>query len=127
MNVLDENIREDQRRRLQSWRIAVHQIGRDIGRKGMKDNEIIPFLHQLGDPTFFTRDDDFYDHQLCHARYCITCRDVPKSEAATFACRLLHHQGLDTKAKRMGTVIRVTHTGLFIWRLNAPHEIRISW
>ena len=34
MNILDENVREDQRGLLQSWGIPVQQIGVDVGRKG---------------------------------------------------------------------------------------------
>jgi hypothetical protein len=34
MNILDENVREDQRSLLQAWGIPVQQIGSDIGRKG---------------------------------------------------------------------------------------------
>ena len=45
MNILDENIIDGQRRLLNSWRIPVRQVGYEIGRKGMKDREIIPFLH----------------------------------------------------------------------------------
>ena len=56
MNILDENVPMNQRQILQSWRISIRQIGCDVGRKGMKDDEIIPFLHSLRRPTFFTRD-----------------------------------------------------------------------
>ncbi len=52
MNILDENVLKDQRQLLHSWRIAIHQIGYDVGRKGMQDDEIIPLLHQLRRPTF---------------------------------------------------------------------------
>ena len=46
MIVLDENIDEPQRRRLEMWRIRVRQVGIEVGRLGMKDlNEIIPLLH----------------------------------------------------------------------------------
>lgn len=46
MIVLDENIDEPQRRRLEMWRIRVRQIGVEVGQLGMKDlNEIIPLLH----------------------------------------------------------------------------------
>ena len=61
MNILDENVREDQRSLLQAWGIPVQQIGSDIGRKGMQDEEIIPFMHELRDTTFFTRDLGLYD------------------------------------------------------------------
>jgi len=52
VNILDEQILENQRQLLKSWRISVRQIGYDIGRKGMKDHEIIPFLLQLRRTTF---------------------------------------------------------------------------
>ena len=61
MNILDEDIRADQRERLRQRRIAVRQIGYDIAQKGIKDQAILPFLHQLRRPTFFTRDRGFYD------------------------------------------------------------------
>jgi hypothetical protein len=37
VNVLDENIIDNQRRLLNSWRIPVRQVGYEVGRKGMKD------------------------------------------------------------------------------------------
>jgi hypothetical protein len=66
MNVLDENIPDSQRQLLRSWRIRVHQIGYEIGRLGMKDEEIITLLHKLTPVTFFTRDLGFYHPRLCH-------------------------------------------------------------
>ncbi len=47
MNILDENVPESQRQLLRSWRIRVSQIGDDVGRKGMKDEAIIPLLHSF--------------------------------------------------------------------------------
>ena len=78
MNILDENILESQRQLLLSWRIRVRQIDEDIGRKGMKDDEIIPFLHGQRRPTFFTRDLGFYERRLCHPRYCLVCLAVDR-------------------------------------------------
>lgn len=127
MNVLDENIIDSQRRQLISWRIRVRQIGHEMGRKGMKDQEIIPFLHQLNQPTFFTRDDDFYHPKLCHAGYCLVYLDVRKEEAAVFIRRVLRHQALKTKAKRMGKVIRAAHVGLSVWTLHAEKEEHLDW
>jgi len=54
MNILDENIPAGQRSQLLTWDISIHQVGIDIGRKRMKDEEIIPLLHTLRDTTFFT-------------------------------------------------------------------------
>jgi hypothetical protein len=127
VNVLDENIIDNQRRQLMSWRMRIHQIGFEIGRKGMKDREIIPFLHQLKQPTFFTRDDDFYERRLCHAGYCLVYLDIRKEEVATFVRRVLRHEAFKTKAKRMGKVIRVSHVGLSVWNLHAEKEEQLDW
>ena len=127
MNILDENIIDNQRRQLKSWRIVVRQIGYEIGRKGMQDREIIPFLHQLGYPTFFTRDDDFYDPKLCHSGYCLVYLDVRKEEVAIFVRRFLRQRVFRTKAHRMGRVIRVSHVGLSVWQLHARQEEYLHW
>lgn len=45
MIILDENFPESQRQLLRGWRIHIRQIGYEVGRKGMQDEEeIIPFL-----------------------------------------------------------------------------------
>jgi hypothetical protein len=41
--IIDENFPEAQRHLLRVWRISARQIGFEIGRDGMKDDEIIPF------------------------------------------------------------------------------------
>lgn len=127
MNLLDENIIKEQRLLLRSWRIRVRHIGHDIGRRGIQDEEIIPFLLRLPRPTFFTRDIGFYERRLCHARYCLVQLAVKKDEVAIFARRLLRHQEFDTKAKRMGAVVRVAHIGLSVWRLHAEQELSFEW
>ncbi|MBE2197240.1 MAG: hypothetical protein IAE79_01440 [Anaerolinea sp.] len=127
MNILDENIIDNQRRQLSSWRIRIYQIGFEVGRKGMKDREIIPFLRQLKQPTFFTRDDDFFERRLCHAGYCLVYLDVRKEEVATFVRRVLRHAAFKTKAKRMGKVIRASHVGLSVWNLHAEKEEHLEW
>lgn len=127
MNLLDENILESQRQLLRSWRIAVRQIGSDLGRKGMADEELIPFLLKLPRPTLFTRDLGFYDRTNCHARYCLVCLAVGQYEVAHFVRRLLRHRAFDTQAKRLGAVIRVMDTGLAVWRTGMAGELRLPW
>ena len=127
MNILDENILKNQRQLLRSWRIRVRQIGHDLGHKGLQDEEITRLLLRLRRPTFFTRDLGFYDRRLCHARYCVVCLAVEKYEAAFFVRRLLSHRTLNTQTKRMGTVIRVTHRGLSVWRLRLEEEVSLTW
>ncbi len=99
----------------------------EIGRKGIKDREIIPLLHQLSQPTFFTRDDGFYERKLCHTGYCLVYLDVRKEEVATFVRRVLRHRAFKTKAKRMGKVIRASHVGLSVWNLHAEKEEHFDW
>ena len=126
MIVLDENIPEDQRQLLRGWRVRVHQIGDELGRKGMKDDQILPLLRQLSGPTFVTRDFDFWDRDLCHARYCLVVLDLSPDDAATFVRRVLRHPQLNTKAKRMGCVVRVDHLGVEVRVVHEPAAFH-SW
>ncbi|MFZ5909674.1 MAG: hypothetical protein ACOYYU_06635 [Chloroflexota bacterium] len=127
MNILDENIPKDQRQLLESWRIAIRQIGVNVGSSGMKDKQIITFLQGIRRSTFFTRDDDFFKPQLCHARYSLVYLDVEKYEAAIFIRRFLKHPEFNTQAKRLGNVIRVSQAGLACWRIHVRDEIHLKW
>ena len=127
MNILDENMLKDQRQQLLDWRVPIRQIGYEVGRKGMKDDEIIPFLLGLRRPTFFTLDLGFYKRHLCHGRYSLVCLNVRDFDAATFVRLLLRHQAFDTQAKRMGAVIRVSRVKLSVWRLHAEKGTHLSW
>jgi hypothetical protein len=122
MNVLDENVPDSQRALLRSKRIALRQIGQDLGQRGMKDDQIISLLHGLERPTFFTLDGDFYDRHLCHAGYCLVHLDVEEEMVAESIVRLLRNRELNTKAKRMGCVIRVAPRGLALWRIRQDQE-----
>ncbi len=127
MNVLDENIQSAERKRLQDWGIAVRQIGYDIAIAGTKDDQIITVLHQLRQPTFFTRDLDFYKRYLCHTHYCLVYLLVDESRVAEYVRRVLRHPAFNTAAKRMGTVIRAAPTALMVWRLYADQESGLAW
>ena len=52
---------------------------------------------------------------------------VAKDEVAPLVRRLLRHREFDTIAKRMGTVVRVSHVDLSVWRLHAEQAIHIAW
>ena len=127
MNLLDENIIESQRRELRDRGVSIRQIGVDVGRKGMKDGDIIRLLHQRNRVTFFTRDDDFYTRRLCHQGYCLVYLDVDDDEVAEFVRRTLRHREFNTRAKRMGTVIRVSLERLHVWRKRAKREETVHW
>jgi hypothetical protein len=127
MIVLDENVPESQRALLRSSRVALRQVGHDIALKGMKDDQIISLLHRLDRPTFFSLDGDFYERRLCHKRYCLVHLDIDDEQTADYVRRLLRHHELNTKAKRLGRVIRVLPTGLTFWRVHQEHEGQLPW
>ncbi|MBI5566003.1 MAG: hypothetical protein HY870_14000 [Chloroflexi bacterium] len=127
MNLLDEQIPGAQRQLLKSWRCPVRHIGYDLGRKGLQDDEIIPMLLRLRQPTFFTLDFGFYERQLCHQRYSLVWLNVDEDETASFVRRLLGHPEFDTQARRMGAVIHLSRKGLRVWRLHAEREVFLSW
>jgi hypothetical protein len=127
MIILDENIIENQCQLLRSWRIQYRQIGYTTGKQGLKDKEIISLLHSMQRPTFFTRDDDFFKPNLCHAKYSIVYLAIKKDEAGNFIRRLLRHKEFNTTTKRMGKVVRVSHSGLSVWRLHIENQIRLNW
>ena len=128
MNILDENILFRQRDRLKSWKVHFKQIGMEIGRSGMKDrNDIIPLLHTLRSPTFFSCDHGFYRAQLRHAGYCLVWLDVLDDEAAEYIRRLLRHPGFRTQAQRLGQVVRVRHSGVSSWPLHERKEQIVRW
>ena len=107
--------------------VIVRHIGHDIAREGIKDDEIIPFLHKLRYITFFTLDLDFYKRQLCHPNYSLVFMDVDSRQAAIYVRRVLRHPEFNTQAKRMGTVIRAEPSGLTVWWLHAEQEERVVW
>lgn len=128
MNILDEDIGFSQRLSLGSWKIHFRQIGVEIGHSGMKDrNEVIPLLHQLKRPTFFTLDHGFYHPALRHPGYCLVYLDVWNDEAAQYVHRLLRHTDLRTQTLRMGKVVRVHHSGLNYWKVGSEAEAIVSW
>jgi len=126
MNILDENIIERQCQRLRTQRIRVRHIGHDIGHKGITDEEIIPFLHQLRRPTFFSRDRGLHDRRFCHANYCLVYLEVAPDRVAAFVRRVLRQPLLNTQAKRMGIVVRASSTDIRLLRRHSQEEA-LDW
>jgi hypothetical protein len=125
---LDENIIEEQRDQLLRWGISLKQIGIELGRKGMDDKEhIVPLLHSLRQPTFFTHDAGLYQRRLCHAKYCIVCVQVHDEFAAEYIRRFLRHPDFNPHAKRMGKIVRLSVAGIAYWQLNNPKEQTAIW
>ena len=128
MYILDENISVEEKAHLLARHIHVRQIGVEVGRLGMKDiDEIIPLLHTLRQPTFFTRDKDFYKARLRHEDYCLVLLDVDFDEVAEYIVWFLRHASFRTRAQRMGKVVRVRRGGLTWWEKDAKAEHVVSW
>ena len=118
MNLLDENIPSEQFELLKARGIRCRVIGQDVARLSVDDENIVSLLHHLKQPTFFTRDRDFFKRELCHAGYSLVWLDVAPEEAALYVHRFLRHPRFKTKAKRLGTVTRVHHAGIHFWERN---------
>jgi hypothetical protein len=127
MHVLDENIPEPERELLDAWRIRVRQVGVELARKGTSDENVLPLLHKLREVTFFTRDMDYYRRDWCHARYCLVILDVEESASAGMIRRFLRHRAFRTWAQRKGAVIRVSESGIRVWKLKAKKVELIPW
>lgn len=128
MNVLDENIIDDERKKLRGYGLPVRHIGYDLAHKGIQDNDqVIPLLRELHYPTFFTLDEDYYKRYLGHTRYCLVQLVVRSDQIAKYVRQVLRHRAFNTQAKRMGCVIRASSAGLTVWRLHLEQEVALSW
>lgn len=116
MNVLDENVVAHQTKKLKVWSIPFRQVGRDIAVSGASDENLLPVLHRLPQPTFFTHDEDFFDKSLCHLHYAIVYIDVTDTMTAEIIRRFLKHPSFNTQAKRLGMVARAHTAGVQFWR-----------
>jgi hypothetical protein len=129
MLILDENISEIEVWRLREWRIAVRQIGPDIAGASTTDENILTVLRRLKTPTFFTRDRDFWNPQLRHARCGLVFLDIPEHEGEVAAAvrRFLRHPAFNTHAKRMGKVVRIHRDGISFWHLGTDKLQSVKW
>jgi hypothetical protein len=127
MNVLDENIIASQREALRRWRIPFRQIGHELVNRGAKDPQIIPLLLRLKQPTFFTRDFDFFERQLCHPGYCLAWLNVRPDKAALFIRRFLGHPDFCTRLQRLGRVARIHPEGVEYWRWGQARKVARDW
>jgi hypothetical protein len=128
VNILDEDISSIERGRLRARKIHVRQIGIEVGRLGMKDRvDIIPLLHSLRTPTFFSRDHGFYHPRFLHAGYCLVHLDVAFDEVAEYISRFLRHQAFRARVQRLGKIMRVRHSGMSYWEIHQKGERSLSW
>lgn len=107
--LIDENMDRKVLALLQSW-ITAGQIGHEVGRSGMQDEELIPrLLLEVKRATFITHDERIYRRERPHARYCLVIvPKLPAIEIAALVRRLLRLPGFRTIKERMGKVVHLT-------------------
>jgi hypothetical protein len=128
VNILDEDISVIECERLRARKLHFRQNGKGVGRSGMKDrDDLIPLLHTLRRPTFFTRDHGFYHPSLLHPAYCLVYLDVAFDEIAEFIRRFLRHAAFRTQVQRMGKVVSVHHSRVSYWQVNMKKAQALSW
>jgi len=127
MLVLDGNLPASQRQLLRKWRIRFRAVGVDIATSGTQDLDLIPILHTLAKPTFFTLDRHFFRADWAHASYGLVWLDVNDGEAAEDIRLFLRHLAFDTKSKRLGVVARIGTTDVRFWRKGQSHWRIVEW
>lgn len=94
--------------------ISAEQIGFELGRKSLPDDNIRAFLRRLKRRTFITIDRGFYKRQYCDKHYCIIFFDlslVREAELPELLRRLFRFPEFRTSKIRMGKIVRVSRTG----------------
>ena len=80
----------------------------------IKDEAIPMLLSQEAEPTFVTiNETDFWNRVAITNRFCVVCFALPDNRATGIPVllqRLLRHSDFNTKARRMGCVLRLTPT-----------------
>ena len=127
MIVLDENISAAEEAKLTGWGIRCRTIGVHVASKGDDDAHLLTFLLALARPTFFSHDQDFWDQSRQHSRYCLVWLDTEETEQARFIRAFLRHPEFNTRAKRLGKVVRVHPDGLTCHHSRHGRPKRIAW
>src|SRR2546426_1003385 len=112
---------------LRKWRVKSRRIGRELARLGIQDPDIIPLLHQLKRPTFFTHDEGYFRLARVHRNYCLVWLDLFDGDAAVFIRRFLRHPAFRTHAQRMGKVVRLHRDGVHYWQAGKPQRVAVKW
>lgn len=96
----------------------------------IKDDRVLQILWELKRPTFVTIDSGFYDKRHCDRRYCLVyfvLTSLEQNQLPDLLRQLLRLPEFETKAARMGKVVRVSKTDVRYWHLKADEEHRFEW
>jgi hypothetical protein len=92
----------------------------------MQDENVVPFLLHLKRPTLLTRDADFFERRLVHARYGIAWFEVDSGETAFFIRRFLSHPFFKLSAQ-LGRVLHIQSSGIEYWSKKSNVLTQVDW
>ena len=124
-HVLDENIHEPRYQALRR-RFSMVKVGDGFGYHSMSDQNIRNELHH-SKQTFHTQDPDFYHPRHRHPTYCLVFYDVKAKDFVSCVQRFLRHPRFNTRAKRMGLVVRVTLEQIEVWEIHHENREIVEW
>ena len=130
MIVLDEQLLgRDLEKQIAHWYRGTIRFINDLRPNTViKDDAIPQLLRQQDQPTFVTINErDFWRRVPIDNRYCVVCFTLPDSRASEIprALRvLLVRAEFNTKARRMGKVIRVSDREVSFYTFN-QREVRV--
>ena len=94
----------------------------------IKDDAIPALLRQQSQPTFITINvSDFWQKVAIDDRFCVMCFTLPDARVREIALKLravVQRAEFNTKARRMGKVIRITDTGISYYTAHNP-EVQV--
>lgn len=126
-HIFDENFSAPLMEIIRKKISSVAQVGKDWGQSGWKDrDQIIPHLHDSR-ATFHTLDSGFYDWRLCHRDYSLVYYDVPEADTIEWIIKFVNHRSFNTRAKRMGKVIKVNPLQITYWELKDHQYQAVQW
>jgi hypothetical protein len=99
---------------IQKW-ITVQYLPALRPRQQVLDQRVPAILLTLKQPTLVTIDRDFWRRHLCHPNYCIlyfALRNEEQRLIPDLLRALLRRPEFNTRAKRMGKVVRISTTTL---------------
>ena len=132
MIVLDENIHQQRiLADIAAWyRGQVRSITTLRAHTLIKDDVIPTLLQSAQQPTFVTTNvTDFWPYVSAHSRYCIICVPIPNERLHALSLllrQLMRLPEFDTKAKRMGKVIRMSPNQLQYYEKHPGSVTHIS-
>jgi hypothetical protein len=131
MILLDENVHQQSlMASIAAWyRGQVRSLTRLRPNTLIKDEAIPIVLRRVRQPTFVTTNiADFWRRAPAHSRHRIVCVALPNErlhELPSLLCQLLRLPEFNTKAKRMGKVIRVSPSQLQSYERQRDHTAHV--